>query len=149
MASSKFMPETLNLDDSHSETLSYIVNNTDKIEPNEIIKTCVNKIIISIDKIDIVFSVPKLKSYLEDLLQMEIPADDIQEMYIIETSFKKQKSYKGAVVIKSDNTDDPLDLPPLQLKNLVRGVVWRDEHFHGLSMKAIAEREGISKASVG
>ena len=39
-------------------------------------------------------------------------------------------------------------LPPTQLKNLVRGVIWCDEHFSGMSMKAIAEREGLSKAGV-
>ncbi len=43
---------------------------------------------------------------------------------------------------------DPFELPPQQLKNLIRGVIWRDEHFAGMSMKAIADREGLSKAGV-
>ena len=101
------------------------------------------------EKVDTILGVLKLKTYLENTLQINILADDMQDSFTIETSFKTQKSYKGAVVIKSHTLSDPLDLPPKQLKNLVRGVVWRDEHFNGMSMKSIAEREGISKASVG
>lgn len=108
-----------------------------------------HKVIISIDKINIILSLSQLKTYLETLLKINIPAGDMKDTCIIETSFKTQKSYKGAVVIKSDDLNDPLDLPPQQLKNLVRGIIWRDEHFNGVSMKAIAEREGVSKASVG
>ena len=51
--------------------------------------------------------------------------------------------------MKPENGEyDPFDLPPQQLKNLIRGVIWRDEHFAGMSMKAIADREGLSKAGV-
>ncbi len=52
------------------------------------------------------------------------------------------------MITPENEEPDPLDLPPQQLKNLVRGVIWRDEHFAGMSMKAIAEREGLSKAGV-
>jgi site-specific DNA recombinase len=144
-----FLSDIFNIDNDNSKTLSYIVKNTDVIDTNDILKTCVNKIVISVDQINITLSISKLKSYFETLFKMNIPTNVFQETMTIETSFKTQKSYKGAVVIKSDNIDDPLDLPPQQLKNLVRGVAWRDEHFNGLSMKAIAEREGVSKASVG
>ena len=147
--SERLLSDIFNIDDDNSETLSYIVKNTDVIDTNDIIKTCINRIVISVDQINITLSVSKLKSYFETLFKMNIPTNAFQETMTIETSFKTQKSYKGAVVIKSDNIDDPLDLPPQQLKNLVRGVLWRDEHFNGLSMKAIAEREGVSKASVG
>jgi site-specific DNA recombinase len=43
---------------------------------------------------------------------------------------------------------DPLDLPPFQLRNLIRGIVWRDEHFDGVSIEDIAAREGLSKSGV-
>lgn len=149
MMTAEFISEIFNFDDHHSKTVSYIAGKANKIEPNDLLKTCVKKIVISVDQINITLSVSKLKSYFETLLKVNIPTNGFQETLTIKTSFKTQKSHKGAVVIKSDNIDDPLDLPPQQLKNLVRGVVWRDEHFNGLSMKAIAEREGVSKASVG
>lgn len=43
---------------------------------------------------------------------------------------------------------DLVALPPTQLKNLVRGVIWRDEHFTGQSLISIAERENMSEAGV-
>lgn len=43
---------------------------------------------------------------------------------------------------------DPLDLPPHQLRNLVRGIVWRDEHFDGMSIEDIAACEGLSKSGI-
>ena len=145
----EFLSEVFNSDNNQSETLAYISSNIGKIDINTIIKTCTNKVIIGMETVDIILNLLRLKTYFENALQMNIPADDMQDTATIETSFKTHKSYKGAVVIKSANLSDPLDLPPQQLKNLVRGVVWRDEHFNGMSMKAIAEREGVSKASVG
>ncbi len=59
------------------------------------------------------------------------------------------RANKGAIIISSKNGDyDPLDLAPHQLRNLVRGIVWRDEHFDGMSIEGIAAREGLSKSSV-
>ena len=48
----------------------------------------------------------------------------------------------GAIIIDSPHrkTDDPLDLPKDKLKNIVRGIVWRDEHFSGMTLKKIAQR---------
>jgi len=34
------------------------------------------------------------------------------------------------------------------LKKLVQGIIWRDEHFDGVSMKEIARRENYSDAYV-
>ena len=105
---------------------------------------------MSADAITVNHKVPELKTYLEGLYKVNIPTGSFDNIHTIEIPYKLHKSYKGAVLLKSKNDcDDPLDLPPQQLKNLVRGVVWRDEHFHGMSIKTIVEREGISKASVG
>lgn len=59
------------------------------------------------------------------------------------------RANKGAIIISRKNGEhDPLDLPPHQLRNLVRGIVWRDEHFDGMSIENIAAREGLSKSGV-
>lgn len=36
-----------------------------------------------------------------------------------------------------------------ELRDLVRGVVWRDQHFNCLTIRQIAEREGHSEVFVG
>jgi hypothetical protein len=101
------------------------------------------------DGLEIHLNIQKLKSYLEDTLKIHIERITYT-MHVISTDFKLQKSYRGALIEKPDgDKSDPLDLPPQQLKNLVKGIVWRDEHFGGLSMKDIAIREGVSKAHVG
>jgi hypothetical protein len=54
------------------------------------------------------------------------------------------------VVIEPEKPDrDIFDLPSDQLKKLVQGFVWRNEHFQGLTIRQIAEREGLSDSHVG
>ena len=44
--------------------------------------------------------------------------------------------------------DDPLDLSTDRLKELVQGIVWRDRHFAGETMRQIGERAGVSDSYV-
>ena len=58
--------------------------------------------------------------------------------------------YNGPLAdFRGGGAEDILDLPPPQLKNLVRGIIWRDEHFGGLTIRQIAEREYLSEGYVG
>ena len=41
------------------------------------------------------------------------------------------------------------DLPPHDLRDLIRGVIWRDEHFRGMTIREIAKRDKRSDAFVG
>ena len=43
---------------------------------------------------------------------------------------------------ESRKDKDPLDLPADQLKRIVRGIIWRDEHFAGTTLKYIAAAGG-------
>jgi hypothetical protein len=49
----------------------------------------------------------------------------------------------------STGDKDPLDLPPTELRNLIRGLIWRDEHFSGMTLRDIGKREGFSEGYVG
>jgi hypothetical protein len=49
----------------------------------------------------------------------------------------------------SSGKSDPFALSPLELKNWVRGIVWRDEFYDGLSIEKIARRENLSPRYVG
>lgn len=42
-----------------------------------------------------------------------------------------------------------LDLSSGELRNLVRGLIWRDEHFGGMILRDIARREGFSEGYIG
>jgi hypothetical protein len=38
---------------------------------------------------------------------------------------------------------------PHELRDLIRGIVWRDEHFNGMTIRDLAVREGHSEVFVG
>ena len=44
---------------------------------------------------------------------------------------------------------DPEGLPSGELRNLVRGLIWRDEHFGGATLRDIAKREKFSEGYIG
>ena len=45
--------------------------------------------------------------------------------------------------------DDPFDKTPLEMKNWVRGIVWRNEFFKGTMIADIAKRENVDPRYVG
>lgn len=63
----------------------------------------------------------------------------------ISIPFQPIQSGKSFVLPNSASARDPLDLPAPQLKALVKGTIWRDEHFAGMSMRDIAKREGTDE----
>ncbi|NCT41702.1 MAG: recombinase family protein [Alphaproteobacteria bacterium] len=58
--------------------------------------------------------------------------------------FKVLRANNGAIVLKSNqqNDHDPFNIPTDQLKRVVRGIIWRDEHFAGKTLKNIAAAGG-------
>ncbi len=52
-------------------------------------------------------------------------------------------------MIKPEGQKYIFDLPAADLKKLVQGIIWRDEHFDGMALKDIATRENCSQAYVG
>jgi hypothetical protein len=76
-------------------------------------------------------------------------SDETKEISI---SYLTRRAHRGAIVIQPDKPDarkDLLDLPSGELRNIVRGLVWRDEHFGGMTLRDIAKRERFSEGYVG
>jgi hypothetical protein len=69
---------------------------------------------------------------------------EYDEAFEITVPFKVGKAKRGAIVIRSQE-QDLFNLSSDELKKLVQGVVWRDEHFDGMALKEIAKREGCSE----
>lgn len=72
---------------------------------------------------------------------MPVSSSDYLQRFF--TTVSAERAQDGAVVIQSEYKD-VFDLPPKALKKLIQGVIWRDEHFDGMAIKAIARREGCS-----
>ncbi len=70
--------------------------------------------------------------------------ESIAATITIEAPFKSGKAKNGAIILNNDarKSKDPLDLPTDQLKRIVRGIIWRDEHFAGTTLKDIGSRGG-------
>lgn len=69
--------------------------------------------------------------------------------YRIETHYHTRRAHRGAVIIRPGDGKDPLDLPKARLEALVKGIVWRDQHFTGKSFHQIATENRCSTAQVG
>jgi DNA invertase Pin-like site-specific DNA recombinase len=114
----------------------------------DLVRSCVNQITLNQDELTIEADSEKLRSYLEEELNLPLPHRKTS-IEIIPLPFTTRRAHRGTIIIEPEGTKrDPLDLPPEQIKNLVRGIVWRDEHFDGMTMKDIAARESLSEAGV-
>lgn len=61
----------------------------------------------------------------------------------VSVPFQTKRGQDGAVIIQSKSKDE-FNLPPEDLKKLVQGHIWREEHFNGAFIKDIAKREKYS-----
>lgn len=117
--------------------------------PDMLIRTCITLITIERDALTIAIDRAALHEHLGKALHITLPITTPSESCIITAGFTPQRSYKGAIILKPEGAQkDGLDLPPVQLKNLVRGIVWRDRHFAGESIRDIARQENLSEAGV-
>lgn len=129
------------------EIIEHIADNLPSIE--KLVTSSVNKITVDQDTLHIDVSTVKLRHALQKHLNANIPERYNQPAHVLSVPFTTRRSYKGAVIINPENSDyDSFDLPPYQLRNLVRGVIWRDEHFSGTAIKDIASRENLSESGI-
>ena len=128
-------------------TIEHIKNNSTPSE--NLIKNCVNRINVGQDILEINVNIPELRQALQDYLKLHIPVKSKKQSHVLSVTFSTRRAHKGTIILKPENPENNrLELPPTQLKNLVRGVIWRDEHFAGQSLVAIAKRENLSEAGV-
>lgn len=66
----------------------------------------------------------------------------------IQVPFEPIQSGRSFVLPNNVRIRDPLDLPTPQLKALVRGTIWREDYFAGMSLGDIAQREGTDERHV-
>ncbi len=127
--------------------LDHVIKHQEDISTYDLIRKCVNKITIDLDQITITLKPDSFKKLVDEHLNLSVTGyvDDFK----ITVPYKTGSTRRGAIVIEPKDSNDVFDLPSDKLKKLVQGVIWRDEHFDGLSLKEIAAREGCSQAYVG
>ena len=118
-------------------------------EGPDFIKSILDRITVNAQSLTINIDAKKLSE--EVAVHSEIVlGQSADKIIVIETPFKSGKSKNGAIVINHDvrKKKDPLDLPPDQLKRIVRGIIWRDDHFAGATLKSIAHAGGHGESYV-
>ncbi len=132
---------------SHIDVLSKISDAIIENDIKPIIKRCVEKVILHDDTIEIVMlGNPLADYYIGKYGGVMLPPIDEKRTRTITDIFKTQRTTKGAII--TSNSNNPLDLPPDTIKQWVQGIVWRDEHFDGKSMKQIAQERNVSPAYI-
>jgi DNA invertase Pin-like site-specific DNA recombinase len=118
----------------------------------DLVIAVVQKVIVDHENITVQVKVPALSAFIAEQLRigMPSPTDEICEIKI---SYVTRRAHRGAIMIDAAKDPsaqkDPLDMPPGELRNLVRGLIWRDEHFGGMTLRDIGNREGFSEGYVG
>jgi DNA invertase Pin-like site-specific DNA recombinase len=128
-------------------TIEHIKNNSTPSE--NLVKSCINRINVDQDILEINVNIPALRQTLQDYLKLDIPVKSKKQSHILSVTFSIRRAHKGTIILKPENPKNArLDLQPVQLKNLVRGIVWRDQHFSGATLRDIAKQEKLSEAGV-
>lgn len=107
------------------------------------IRGVLTKVIISDRKLVLHIEALKLQKTLTEHTGVSLSLPERAEI-TIQVPFKTNTGNNGAILIENPDRvqKDPLDLAPDQLKRIVRGTIWRDEHFAGATLKSIAEHHG-------
>lgn len=136
LSDTRKMAEALSVDHVENyEALKGAAQKCPHLEVNELFGM-LKKAVISPDNIMLEIDLGKLK--LPTTAKISVP-------------FQSRKSWRGAVVIQPAPVEskDDIDLPPHELRDLIRGIIWRDEHFNGMTIRDLAAREGHSEVFVG
>ncbi|NQZ14783.1 MAG: recombinase family protein [Alphaproteobacteria bacterium] len=127
--------------ETHKPILDHVVKFQHEIPTYEFIRTCVKRITVYFDQIQIQLKPTIFPKLVDKHLGVSITG--IVEVYEIVIPYQTKRVKDGAIIFEPKGRDI-FDLPPADLKKLVQGVIWRDEHFSGTKMSDIAKREGNS-----
>ncbi|MGH1399218.1 MAG: recombinase family protein [Alphaproteobacteria bacterium] len=122
-------------------SFNYLMKHQDTIPAYNLVRALATKVIVHHDALELHLYPSELEKLAQEHLGVVLNCTT--EEAVINVPYQSERAQDGAVVIKSKDKDI-FDLPPKALKKLVQGVIWRDEHFDGMAIKAIARRESCS-----
>lgn len=144
----KSLREIANIQGDDDKTINFIKDNVDNVFIVEIIKLSMIKGEVHPDTLEIHLSKPVLISLLSEKLKINLP-EPIDKIHIESIPFRTRRGDRVMIVTTPSGKHDPFDRTPIELKNWVRGIVWRDEFYSGLRIEQIAKRENLSARYVG
>lgn len=128
----------------------YLIAEQQVIPRHELIRATLKRVVVHYDKLELTINPQPLKKLAADYLKIDIEC--AEGARAINVPYISERAHDGAVVISPKapiQKPDPFDLPPAKLQKFAQGLIWRDEHFDGASIKSIARRENCSQDYVG
>jgi hypothetical protein len=133
------------------DLIQMIIQKQACLSGKDLIIGATQKVIVDHQSIVVAVKIIGLSNFIAEHLRIHMPqpVDEIREIKI---PYLTRRAHRGAIVIDVNKTaieKDPLDLPSGELRNFVRGLIWRDEHFGGMTLRDIAKRDKFSEGYVG
>ncbi|AGH97692.1 recombinase family protein [Micavibrio aeruginosavorus] len=146
----KILADIFCLDEHDDSTIHYIAKGHE-LKNEQLFHSVVSRVDISSGYLTIRISATKLRSWIIEQFSVILP-DVVTQEYSLKTEFFTQKSKTGSLILlpekKGKNKSDPFGRPEAEVRSWIQGVVWRDEHFNGMPIQRIAEREGVSATHI-
>lgn len=135
----------------HRDALRIIVAQQAQIDFRMLAAKAVLKIEVGAEALSTHISCKKLLFALLEILEIDAHLEPSYETAIIEVPVTSLRQRSGSAIIpaqRKSKSRDPFDRSPQELKDWVRGVIWRDDHFKGLTIRTIAQRDNCSESLV-
>lgn len=111
--------------------------------------SCVDQIAVKPESLVISITSSNLCELMEKNLDIKLAAIRT-ESFNLTAAMKPVRGKRGTLVVLPQNTKtDMLDMAPSELKKLVQGFVWMEEHLSGKTIENIALHQNISPSYVG
>jgi site-specific DNA recombinase len=129
---------------SHFKKLEHISKHAEMIPD---LSAAIHKIIVDTDRLTIEVSVKNLATSINDKIDIALAVEDESRIHTLTIPYYTKRA-RSAVIIRAGEGKSLLDLPKDKLKSLVRGIIWRDAHFAGKTLRDIARAESIDESYV-
>lgn len=110
--------------------------------------TVLQRVTVEAENLVVEICLKKLIERLNDIARLGAQAENEGHIYRFVIPYHTRQARKGTVVVRLGNGSGPLDLPKSKLESLVKGTIWRDEHFAGKSFVEIAREHQCSRSYV-
>ncbi len=125
------------------DEIAHILAHREDINIDNVIRTTIQKIVISYDVLTITINSAMLTSALRQELHLSLP--DVSTDFTFTTSYVASRSKNGAIMIdgihENLSKSDPFNRPEHEVQNWIKGVAWRGMYFGGKTLGEIASAE--------
>ncbi len=128
------------------ELQSYIQENQTQIPTYKLIRNTVQSIIVMRDSLHITLKPSNPEKIIKEYLDLNIK--HVSKNIGLTIPYQTKRAKNGAVLIETEYRKGFDSLSKSDLKRIVQGHVWREEHFEGTYIQTIAERENCSSRYV-